>query len=99
MKLLYTNENPIIVANAKNIVAANDIDVVLKNEFTAGRVAPGHIGLPELWVVNDADYDQAVNFIEKSLSIEGAVEWVCSKCNESNDPSFELCWNCQSTNS
>ena len=99
MKLLYTNENPTIVANEKNIVEANGIDVVLKNEFTAGRVTPGYIGLPELWVVNDAHYDQAVNLIETSSSIEGAVEWVCAKCNESNDPSFELCWNCQRANS
>lgn len=98
MKLLYTDENTVIVSNAKNIVEANGIDVVLKNEFTAGRVTPGHIGLPELWVVNDADYDRAVNLIETALSIKDAVEWVCSKCGESNDPSFELCWKCQSAN-
>ena len=97
MKLVYTNENRLLVGNAKNLLEAESIDVFLKNEFAQsgiGETSPIDTW-PELWVLNDGDYDRAVTILENSLSAESAPEWVCEKCGETNDASFEVCWNCQ----
>ncbi len=100
MKMVYTNENRFLVSNAKNILELQGVDVTLKNEFASSVI--GEVSAfdswVELWVLRDADYEQACRIIESSLSKEGDKEWVCGGCNETNDASFETCWNCQSEN-
>ena len=100
MKMVYTNENRFLVGNAKNILELQGIDVTLKNEFASGAI--GEVSAfdawVEVWVLNDADYEDACSIIESSLSKEGDDEWVCTSCKEKNDASFETCWNCQSEN-
>lgn len=97
MRLLYTNENPLIVANVRNIVEAAGIEVVMKNEYALGGV--GELSpfeaWPELWVANDRDYECAIRLVDTSLSKRNAVPWRCANCGENNDPSFETCWKCQ----
>lgn len=98
MKMIYTHENRFFVANAKNILEANDFDIVVKNEFVSsaiGEVSPFDSWM-ELWLHNDSEYDRACDVINNALSKEDDAEWVCSACHEKNDASFELCWNCQS---
>jgi hypothetical protein len=97
MKLVYTHENRFFVFNAKNIVENAGIDVVLKNEYAAGGIgdlAPIE-AWPELWVLSEADYDTAVNIIEKAFKKDARADWVCPNCGEKNDAAFELCWQCQ----
>ncbi len=98
MKMVYTNENMLIVGNAKNILEAQEIEVILKNEFLQGAV--GELAAcdawPELWVVNDSDYESAASVIENSFSKETDPEWNCITCGENNDASFGSCWKCQS---
>jgi Putative prokaryotic signal transducing protein len=97
MRKVYTHENRFIVANAKNILQANEIDVAVRNEHASSAV--GELSLfdtwMELWVVNDGDYARAVSILENALSELGSPEWRCGGCGEVNDASFELCWNCQ----
>ncbi len=98
MKMVYTHENRFIVSNAKNILEAQGIDVVLKNEFSSsavGDVSAFDVWL-EVWVRNDSDYEEAFKIIESSLSEKDAPEWQCNQCQEQNDASFEVCWSCQS---
>ena len=99
MKMVYTNENSLLVGNAKNILEAHGIEVILKNEYSQGAV--GEISAfdawPELWVVND--YAYAIKVIENSLSKDTDPEWICNNCGESNDASFGACWKCQTKNS
>ena len=97
MKMVYTHENRMIVCNAKNILEAQGIEVVIRNEFSSsaiGEISAFDVWV-EVWVKNDADYSRAFNILETSLSLENAAEWVCSQCSEENDASFEVCWNCQ----
>lgn len=98
MKLIYTHENRLLVGNAKNILEANGIDVILKNEFSQGGV--GELSAidswPQLWILNDADYDKAASVMENSLSKDTDPEWKCASCSENNDASFGSCWKCQS---
>ncbi len=101
MKLIYTNENRFLVNNAKNIVENSGVAVTLKNEYAAGGIgelSPFDTWL-ELWVIEDSDYEKAVQAIESSSGPDNSSKWQCNNCHENNDASFEFCWNCQSENS
>jgi hypothetical protein len=95
--MIYTNENRFIVSNAKNILESHGINVILKNEFASsviGEVSAFDAWV-EIWVCHDSDYKKAFEIITSSLSIENSPEWYCTQCEEKNDASFEICWNCQ----
>ena len=97
MKLVYTNENSFLVNNVRNLIETQDIEVFVKNEYAQGAV--GEISAfdswPELWVVNDSDFDRAMEVVESSQQSKDTVEWICKNCSETNDSSFEICWKCQ----
>ena len=101
MKLVYTNENLFLVGNAKNILETHGIEVMLKNEFAQGAIGElsAFDAWPELWLVNDTDYEKALEIIESASSNHGATEWICNHCQEKNDASFEVCWKCQNDSS
>ena len=97
MRMVYTHENRFFVGNAKNLLEAQRIAVILKNEYAssaAGEVSPFDTWL-ELWVPKDSDYDRAVEVLESAMSQVGAPAWFCQTCKEENDASFASCWNCQ----
>lgn len=97
MKLIYTNENRLLVSNVKNIIENAGICIVLKNEYAAGGVgdlSPFDAWL-ELWVTHDEDYKKAMDAINETFSTDSQKDWVCDECGEKNSPSFQLCWQCQ----
>ncbi len=97
MKLVYSNENSFLVNNIKNLIEAQNIEVFLKNEFAQG--AMGEISpldtWPEIWVIDDNDYDRVMKIVDSSQKRPISHDWICNQCQESNDASFEVCWNCQ----
>ncbi len=97
MKLIYTHENPMLVAHAKNLLQQQGLEVIIKNEFARG--AAGDIAVldtwPEVWVLNDRDYATAVEIVKSATCPPSASHWVCDNCGEENAGSFEHCWNCQ----
>jgi hypothetical protein len=98
MKLLYTRENRYLVYNIQNVIENSGIETMLKNEYAIGAVgdlAP-HESWLELWLVNDDDYDEALDIINNTLK-NSDPDWVCSKCNEVNAASFEFCWKCHTS--
>jgi hypothetical protein len=48
---------------------------------------------PQLWVVNDLDFDRAQQLIEGGLD-EAGPDWRCTQCGEHNEGQFAACWNC-----
>ncbi|WP_426359952.1 DUF2007 domain-containing protein [Pseudocolwellia sp. HL-MZ19] len=100
MKMVYANENHFLVTNVRNLIEAQGIRTFIKNEFAQGAV--GEISAfdswPEVWVFDDADFDLANEIAISSQTITKSDDWVCEHCSESNDPSFEICWKCQSDN-
>lgn len=96
MRKIYTHENRILVSNAQNILEINGIATYLKNEFSAGamgEIAPLETWM-EVWVVNNEDYEKACELIANAISPANAIDWVCQYCKETNDASFEICWQC-----
>jgi peptide subunit release factor 1 (eRF1) len=97
MKMIYTDENAFLTSNIKNLLEAQNIAVFVKNEYSQGAV--GEISAfdawPQVWVLHDVDYERAVDIVALSKARVGGTDWQCPTCNEENDASFELCWNCQ----
>ena len=94
--MVYTSENRLLVGHARGLLEAQGIEVLMRNEFAAG--ATGEVPVfetwPELWVVNDRDYDRACGIIADAFRDSAAAPWHCQRCGEENDASFEFCWNC-----
>lgn len=101
MKLIYSNENKLLVHNVKNILEAEGIDVFIKNEFAQG--AMGEVAVfdtwPELWINDEADFERASVIVDGVNSKANAAVWMCNNCQEVNDASFEVCWKCQEVES
>ena len=97
MKLVYTNESHFLASNIQNLIESEQIKTFIKNEFAQGAVGEiSAIGSwPELWVVDDDHHERAVEIVKLSQLNNTAIDWVCGNCSEKNDPSFEICWNCQ----
>ncbi|MEH6452674.1 MAG: DUF2007 domain-containing protein [Psychromonas sp.] len=97
MKLVYSNENQFLVNNMKNLIEAQGINTFVKNEFAQGAV--GEISAfdawPEVWVVDDDNFDRATEIVESSQNTKSAADWACQECYEVNDPAFDFCWKCQ----
>lgn len=100
MKMVYTNENHFLANNVRNLLEAQNIKTFIKNEFSQGAV--GEISAfdswPEVWIFDDADFEQAEEIVKKAQCVSHKDEWICDKCSEKNDPSFDMCWNCQYDN-
>lgn len=99
MKLVYTNENTLLIGNVQNILNNAGIHTCLKNEYAGG--ASGDLSFlntwQELWIVNDEDYERATDLINQS-SHKDTNDWLCTKCGENNSSAFDFCWNCESEN-
>lgn len=98
MKLIYKHENQAVVYSIKNVLELNDINCFLKNEYSAS--IGGNLGLSnsftELWVSDDNNYEKASSIIaNEAVGSDSNNPWVCEACQEENEGSFEICWNCQ----
>ena len=101
MKKVYSNENSFLANNVKNLILAQGIDVFIKNEYSQGAVGElsAFDAWPEVWVLDDADYDRAVAVVSLSQNSVSEADWICPHCGEHNDGAFEICWQCQGDNS
>lgn len=95
MKVVYSNQNKILVENARNLLAHNGISSILKNEFASGAL--GELSAidtwPELWVT-DGDYDSASALVSTLAADPEGQPWLCDHCGEQNEASFDMCWHC-----
>lgn len=99
MKHIYTHDNILVLHSVKNLLAINGIESFVKNEHTIPAGARHGISniFHELWVVNDQDYQKAVGIIDTEIENPPQKQsWLCAHCNEENDGSFEICWQCHS---
>lgn len=87
-----------MVWQVKQLLEENGIPCFIKNEFAIGGVgelSPLDV-MPEVWLNDDEWQTRAQRLIEEmehSRPTDGA-DWICNACQESNDVSFEICWQC-----
>lgn len=97
MKKLTTTADRVMLSHYKNILETEGIDCQVKNDHLGSIVGeiPFPEVWPELWVVNDLDYDRAKQLIDGTLVDESPHSaWNCKKCGEQNEGQFAACWNC-----
>ena len=97
MKKLTSSESLITINHFKNLLESEGIPSRIKNEHLGSIVGemPFIEVWPELWVINDLDYDLAKQLIGAAISDESPQRpWKCRKCGEDNEGQFAACWNC-----
>jgi hypothetical protein len=99
MKKLTSSESLITINHFKNVLESEGIPCRIKNEYLGGIA--GEMPLteiwPELWVINELDYDRAKQLIDAAIVDESPQRsWKCKKCGEENEGQFAACWNCGS---
>ena len=96
MRLVYTHPTLIAVTQARSELERQDIQCLVRNEYAAGAVG----GLspidawPELWVLEDHDWERATRALEKMRTESQDPDWRCTQCEMTNPATFETCWHC-----
>ncbi len=99
MKKLTSADSLITINHYKNLLAAEGIPTQIRNEYL-GSIAgemPFVETWPELWVVNDLDFDRATQLIGAADAESPAASWKCRNCGEENEGQFAACWNCSTS--
>ena len=96
---VYTAQTITMAGNVQNVLEANGIPCVLRNEFLSacfGGLPPIQFG-PEVWVANDADAERARQLIAEATKapVPKKEPWRCRHCGEEVDAIFAQCWNCR----
>ncbi len=97
MKKLTSHASLVTINHYKNILEAEGIRAELRNQHLGSIVGdmPFVEVWPELWVVNDLDFDRAKQLIDGTALDESPSDpWRCPKCQEENEGQFAACWNC-----
>ena len=99
MKKLTSADSLITINHYKNVLAAEGIRCEIRNEFLGAVVweIPWVEAWPELWVVNDLDFDRATQLITSVESESPSASWRCRKCGEENEGQFAACWKCSAS--
>ena len=77
-------------------VAGEGIETVVVNEFASGGAGdlPAFDTWPELWIEDEVKMIKAQAIVEEILTVTETDAWFCRGCQERNDASFQICWNC-----
>ena len=96
MKRLYSSHNFLVVHHLRNVLEAEGIRAVVKNDLLAsamGELPPAEC-LAELWVEREVDVARAEQALKKAFQEEPGTPWRCASCGEACEPQFTQCWRC-----
>lgn len=98
MKRVYSSDNPLIVAHLRQVLEANHIPCLTRNEFLqggAGELPPIECW-PELWIMEDFQAAKARALVEATLAVNLSPpeSWHCPHCGEPLEGQFTACWHC-----
>jgi len=96
MKKLTSAETIVTITHYQNLLAAEGIRTEIRNQHLGGIMGemPVFETWPQLWIVNDLDFDRATQLIESTDSGPVGAAWTCSQCGEENEGQYGACWNC-----
>jgi hypothetical protein len=99
MKKLTSAESLITINHFKNLLAAEGIPTQIRNEYLGSIIGemPFVETWPELWVINDLDFDRATELITAVDDESPTSPWRCKHCGEENEGQFAACWKCSSS--
>jgi hypothetical protein len=99
VRKVYASQLIPMVGHVRNVLESHGIRCLVKNEFLAGAAGelPPVECWPELWVIDDKQYQEAVAIVS-AASLENLVElgerWTCGVCGEGLEGQFTDCWRC-----
>jgi len=96
MKKLTSADSLITINHFKNLLEAEGIRCQIRNEHLGSIMGemPFVETWPELWVLNDLDFDRATQLITDADAESPRAPWRCRKCGEENEGQFAACWSC-----
>jgi Putative prokaryotic signal transducing protein len=99
MRKIYENFEFARVGHFQSILESVGIQTHLMNvgaSASAGDI-PFQQVFPELWVVDDSQYELALETLRPYYchEFEDGPPWTCPSCKESIEGTFNECWNCQ----
>lgn len=101
MRELYRHRDHSLVAYYKQLLEAEGIAVMLRNEHLT-MTGLSEIPIPEFYpnicVLNDEDYERAWHIMRKAMhenAEHSDEEVVCPSCGEVNPGNFDVCFSCQ----
>ena len=99
MKKLTSAETIVTITHYKNLLEAEGIRTEIRNQHLGGIMGemPVFETWPQLWVVNDLDFDRAAQLIAAAEAESPGEAWTCRKCGEENEGQFAACWNCEAS--
>ncbi len=78
----------------KSVLDEAGIRSEIRNENTFSNL-PGACFYPELWILDDADYERAADLLRVAQERPRTVgNWQCTACGEESEPQFGSCWKC-----
>jgi Putative prokaryotic signal transducing protein len=90
--------NTLIGQHWVNLLAVAGIPCELHNRYLNGALGeiPADQCAPELWLVDERDEVIARKLIDRAVNgpPAGAAPWRCSRCGETLEPQFTVCWQC-----
>lgn len=97
MKKVYGCENSLMATRIQSLLEPEGIRSLIKNQNLSGALGelPINECWPEIWIMDDADYDRAMEIVSTVLSDADIATspWNCS-CGEKIEGQFTECWNC-----
>ena len=96
MKKLTSADSLITINHYRNLLASEGIPSEIRNEHLGSIMGemPFVETWPELWVVNDLDFDRATQLLKAVDAESPSTPWRCKRCGEENEGQFAACWNC-----
>ena len=93
MKMLFSSPQNQDVERLKNALNEAGIQCEVRNE-NAYAFFPGAEFYPELWVLNEGDFQKATELRDALWKAAGANSWICRVCGEESEGQFTACWKC-----
>ena len=90
MKRIYSSFNLAAVHHARNLLDAEGIRAVVRNEMLSsamGELPPAECQT-ELWVVRDGEAARAEAVLRSAFSSKSGPPWACAACGELSEPQF-----------
>jgi hypothetical protein len=99
VKRVYSSFNRIAVHHMKNLLVAEGIGAVVRNEFLSsamGELPPAECQA-EVWVLKESDLERANQVLRTASSPRNESPWKCASCGEACEGQFTQCWRCGAT--